>query len=309
MNSMTGGSYLDNVRTSLHPLHTARTREAETPPMEISAMIPSPSGARALEGNLSVLPLPELLQFLHISGRDGVLVISDESGRPRAVIHYQATQIIDATCDGIAGADAVYAAMAHQSGRFEFISGKAEHRVVTIRMSVQNLILEGLRRLDELSHMATLLPADDRPLYLAPEPPQDDIRLTAREWSFLSLVNGKRTIRQIIEASGREESEARAALIGLLTADLIVEYHDDSYLDRIVPRLLRQDEAGVTRYAPPTLLANLIVKSCDGRPLRALMAGLGVDEGRFLDELKLLVRTKWIGFVAGEDDFRKWIVT
>ena len=35
-----------------------------------------------------------------------------------------------------------------------------------------------------------VLPAGDQPLFVAPEPPQDDIRLTAKEWSILSLVNG-----------------------------------------------------------------------------------------------------------------------
>ena len=264
--------------------------------------------ARALEGDLSVLPLPELLQFLHINGKDGVLVVYDETGKPRAVLHYRGTNIIHASCDGISGAEAVYAAMAHQSGRFEFAHGVEDRPVHTIRESVQNLILEGLRRLDELSHMATLLPADDKPLFVAPDPPHDDIRLTAREWAFLSLVNGHRTVRQIIDASGRAEDDARAALIGLLTADLVVAQRDDRYLDEIVPRMLKQDEAPVTRATPPTLLANLVLRSCDGkRSLRQIIAGLAASERDVLEEMKLLVRTHWIGLVAGEAEYRRWI--
>ena len=41
------------------------------------------SGAKAFEGNIAELPIPELLQFIHISGRDGVLVVSDVAGKPR----------------------------------------------------------------------------------------------------------------------------------------------------------------------------------------------------------------------------------
>ncbi|HYM59505.1 MAG TPA: DUF4388 domain-containing protein [Thermoanaerobaculia bacterium] len=268
---------------------------------------PETLGTRALEGDLAMLPLAELLQFLHINGRDGVLVVSDLAGKPRAVLHYLRTQIVHATCDGIAGSEAVYAAMVYESGRFEFYAGTPERPVITIRESVQNLILEGLRRLDELSHLTSLLPGDDQALYVAPEPPNDEIRLTAREWAFLSLVNGKRTVRQIIEASGREEGEARAALIGLLTADLIVDRRDDAWLDRIVPRMLRHAEAGETRYPPPTLLANLLLKSCDGKKtLRELIASLG-EEREILEELRLLVRTRWVSFARGEEEFRKWI--
>ena len=274
--------------------------------MDATLSVPASSSPAAFEGDLASLPLGELLQFLHISGKDGVLVVNDDTGRPRAVIHYAGADIIHANCDGISGRDAVFAAMAHVSGRFQFFTGRHEHPVRTITDSVQNLILEGVRRIDELSHMSSLLPSEHLPLYLAPEPPHDDIRLTAKEWRILSLVNGKRSTRQIIEASKRDGDEVRAVLVGLLTADLIVDRHDDSYLDAMVPRLLKQSEVGETRYAAPTLVANLLLKACDGKhAARDLIRDLQLDERQFLDELKLLVRTRWVGFTRGQDVFER----
>jgi hypothetical protein len=271
-------------------------RAIETPPGAVSSF----------EGDLSSLPLAELLQFLHISGKSGVLVVNDPGGRPRAVIHYLGSDIIYATCDGISGRDAVYAAMAHTTGRFQFFAGTLEHPERMIHDNVQNLILEGLRRLDELADITRLLPPDDQPLYLAPDPPHDDIRLTAKEWRILSLVNGKRSIRQLVEASGREDGEVRAALVGLLTADLIVDHHDDSYLDAIVPRMLRQDEVRATRYSPPTLIGNLLLKACDGkRTARDLMAAFHLEERAFFEEFRLLVRTQWVGIAKGQDVFER----
>jgi hypothetical protein len=38
---------------------------------------------RAFEGDIGALPVPELLQFINISGRDGVLVITDATGKAR----------------------------------------------------------------------------------------------------------------------------------------------------------------------------------------------------------------------------------
>ena len=264
------------------------------------------SGAKAFEGDIGELPIPELLQFIHISGRDGVLVISDLGGKPRAVIHYVDANIVHATCDGISGREAVFASISFNSGRFEFFRGKAARIERTIQENVQNLILEGLRRIDELSHVASLLPKDHEPLFVAPEPPHDDIRLTAKEWRVLSLVTGRRSVRQIIDAAAREESEVRAILVGLLAADLIVDRRDDSYLDAIVPRHLLQNEVGETRYAPPTLIGNLLLKACDGkRTARQILTEMKMDERQLLEELKLLVRTHWVGFASGGELFAR----
>ncbi|HYC89665.1 MAG TPA: DUF4388 domain-containing protein [Thermoanaerobaculia bacterium] len=264
------------------------------------------SGTKSFEGDVSALPVPELLQFLHISGRDGVLLITDDGGRPRAVIHYVGTAIVHAVCDGVVGPEAVYSAITFQTGRFEYFAGTPSRVEKAVEDNVQNLILEGLRRIDELSHVASLLPPDDAPLFVAAEPPHDDISLTAKEWRILSLVNGKGTVRQIIDGSKRDESDVRAVLVGLLAADLVVDRRDDSYLDAIVPRHLRQEEVREARYAPPTLVANLLLKACDGHtPARTLMAELQMDERRFLEELKLLVRTRWVGFAAGGELFEQ----
>lgn len=79
-------------------------------------------------------------------------------GKPRAVIHYADANIIHAACDGIIGREAVFALVGFNSGRFEFFRGRAERIERTVHANVQNLILEGLRRLDELSHVTSLLP-------------------------------------------------------------------------------------------------------------------------------------------------------
>ena len=157
----------------------------------------------ALEGDLENLALPELIQFFHLQGRDGVLAVSGPDGSPLAAIWYLGREVVHALAFGLDGADAIYAALTIGRGRFEFVLGHPSPPPRTIHASVQNLILEGLRRLDGGWNVEGVLPPDDQPLFVAPEPPQDDIRLTAKEWSILSLVNGKRTIRQVIDSTGR----------------------------------------------------------------------------------------------------------
>lgn len=259
----------------------------------------------ALEGDLENLALPELIQFFHLQGRDGVLAVFGPDGNPLAELWYQRRELVHALAFGLDGADAVYAALTITRGRFEFVLDFPTPPPRTIRENVQNLILEGLRRLDGGWNVDVVLPADDCSLFVSPEPPQDDIRLTAKEWSILSLVNGKRTIRQVIEATGRPEEDVRSVLAGLLTADLVLKDRDSAYLERIVPQVSRE---GGVRFAAPTLLGTLILKKTDSvKTLRALLADLNVAEERFLEDFRLLVRHGRITFASGEEEYRRFV--
>lgn len=284
------------------------------PPMSPAALLAGPKeagpGGTIMSGDLSQLPAAELIQFFHVQGLDGVLLIEDEAGRPLSAIYFQDRAVVHALCGDVAGRKAVYRALTLAKGRFRFLRGLVPGVDRSVRDSVPNLLLEGFRRLDQTSHLSALLPEDSATLYVAPEPPQDDIRLTAGEWRILSLVNGKRTIREVVAASGRKLEDVRGILTSLLTADLISADQDDYWLDAIFPRVLRSDEAAVHRFSPQTLLSNLLVNKADGRrSLRQLIADLKADEKVLLDELRLLVRTRWIGFAEGEAEYQKFVGT
>ncbi len=263
---------------------------------------------RILVGEIEHLPLPELIQFFHLQGFDGTLALSDPLGEPIGAIFYLRRQIIHALFRGRQGSEAVYLALGLQKGRFEFLGGTPLAPVRTVNESVQNLILEGLRRLDagEAGHVEKLLPPDGQPVYLAPEPPQDDIRLTAKEWRVLSLVNGKRTIQQIVEHSRKREEEVRPILAGLLAADLILIEKDTSYLDAIVLDTAIATSGGV-RFAAPTLLGTLILKRIDGqKTLRDLLTELNLPEDRAVEDIKALVKLGRIEILAGHFEFERW---
>ena len=50
------------------------------------------------------------------------------------------------------------------------------------------------------------------------------------------------------------------------------------------------------------------VEKADGtRSSRLLLAGFGMNENKFFDELRLLVRTRWIAFASGEAEFERWV--
>jgi hypothetical protein len=239
---------------------------------------------------------------------DGVLLVEDASGRPMAAVYFQDRSVVHALCEDLVGKKAVYRVLQLATGKFRFLRGLVPGVARSVKDSVPNLLLEGFRRLDRTSHLAALLPEDGATLYVAPEPPQDDIRLTAGEWRVLSLVNGKRSIREIVAASGKDPGDVHAILTSLLTADLIAMDQDDRWLDTIFPRVLRSEEAGIQRFTPQTLLSNLLVNKADGRRnLRQLIDDLKADEKVLLDEMRLLVRTRWLGFAAGETEYLRFV--
>ncbi len=272
----------------------------------MTAAIAVPSN-RILSGDVQNLPLAELIQFFHLQGKDGVLSVTSDSGSPLAALYYEGRAVIHAVCNGREGPEAVYDALCVPSGKFEFLAGPVAPPRRSVTDSVQNLILEGFRRFADPTPLRRLLPPDDQPLFVAPEPPQDDIRLTAKEWSILSLVNGKRTIPQIVDSSCRPDDDVRDVLASLLAAGLILEQRDRGPLERVVPA---PNTATGVRFAAPTLLGTLILKKVDGRKsLLELVAELGVAEDRFLDDFRLLVRHGRISFVKGEDEYSRVLAT
>lgn len=259
-----------------------------------------------MQGDLAEYPVPDLLQFIHASRKQGQLILESPAVTRPAGVFFSGGELVHAYCPPVIGVPALYQLLAWQQGRFAFLKGAAPPER-TIHDDLQNLILEGLRRLDEFRVFEAHLPPFDTALHLAlDQAASDEIRLTHAEWRLLSQVNGRRTLADLLEASGRPPDEAARLIYGLLAAGLLTGEHDDGYLDQIVPAKVPAAEAPPTRTAPPTILANLVLQKVDGRrTLRVLQEALGCDKHALAEELRLLVRTGWLRIAAGAEAWRR----
>ena len=96
-------------------------------------------------------------------------------------------------------------------------------------------------------------------------------------------------------------------IYGLITSGLILTNHDDSYLAKIIPERVSADGAAKTRGAPPTMMANLLLRHVDGQlNLRDLRRRLGCGESELIEEFNLLKRTGWIQLAAGHDTYERF---
>lgn len=261
-----------------------------------------------IQGDLAEYALPDLLQFMHATRKVGQLVLESGSATPAGVF-FHGGEVVHAYCPPRQGVPAFYQLLGWEQGRFAFLKNVAPAER-TIFLDLQNLLLDGLRRLDEYRRFADRLPARSAVLHLAREegPALEDVRLTRREWQVLAQVNGRRTLEEILHTVPGAEDESARVVYGLLVAGLLTTAHDDRWLEEIVPERVPGEDASPARAAPPTLLANLVVHKVDGRrSLRSILGDLRCTERELADELHLLVRTGWVRFRAGDALYRRYL--
>jgi hypothetical protein len=119
--------------------------------------------------------------------------------------------------------DAVFDLLRWDLGEFTWEPGVVADVEVDISVSVENLIIEASRRLDELEIISRRIPSVDTILRMAPRPPEGavEINITPEEWQMLVLVNGERSVGNIAETVGVDDLAALRSLYGLVSAGLV----------------------------------------------------------------------------------------
>lgn len=105
---------------------------------------------------------------------------------------------------------------------FEADEPSPENRI-TVKMDLENLIIEGSRQVHELSHLQEEIPSLDVSLKFRERPDRDlkDIHLSVQEWKVISYVNPKNTLRQIAAATDMNEIEIRRVVYSLVQAGVV----------------------------------------------------------------------------------------
>lgn len=102
------------------------------------------------EGTLSENSLPEILQFLEIGRRTGLLSLEDE--QPAGVINFEEGDITSAQTHRHEGVDAVFEILSLNRGKFRFFPGKVTGQTEN-RISATQVLLHWAQRVDETGEM------------------------------------------------------------------------------------------------------------------------------------------------------------
>ncbi|MGH9750470.1 MAG: DUF4388 domain-containing protein [Candidatus Polarisedimenticolia bacterium] len=118
----------------------------------------------------------------------------------------------------------VYSLFHWRGGFFEFLEGDSEvHEKITLSMSTTKIIMEGVHRLDEWTKIRTVFPDDTMVLEPALGPGEVAARpdLSAEDKKAFALVDGTRSLEEIVAVARQGEFESYAALFNLYTAGAV----------------------------------------------------------------------------------------
>lgn len=134
-----------------------------------------------------------------------------------------------------------YGLFGWQEGDFRFEPELAPpNESVTIPLSIENLIMEGTRRIDEWARIRDRIPSLDVIVRFSDRPHEKakGVNLTPDEWRVFARINGASSIRQISMQTGLGDFEVARIIYGFLSAGLVI------LTQQIAPPVTVNDLAG-----------------------------------------------------------------
>lgn len=174
----------------------------------------------ALTGTVTDLGLVDLFQSLEAWRKDGVVFCS--SGEKVAEVWVSQGQVVDAQCGALVGEGAFYRLINWDSGTFRVEFGPVD-RETRIQAGTQGLLLEAMRRVDEVGRIAEVLPLSTRlsvdfnelAVRLADLP--DEVNGVLRQ------IDGLRPLSEVIDRSPVDDLSTLAVVQRLLSEKVLVK--------------------------------------------------------------------------------------
>jgi len=183
----------------------------------------------ALQGSLTELSLPDVIQLVSVSGKTGAFHIDRDGERGR--IFLQSGQIVDAEVGSLRGEHAVYEMATWSRGYFTFKPDEACSET-TINASNATLMMEAARRLDEWRVLARKVPSLDMvPFFPRRDAGQDQVTLSPQEWVLVTRIDGNQSIEEIAGHLEWGAFEVSKLLFGLITSGLVALRPADEQTD------------------------------------------------------------------------------
>ncbi len=177
----------------------------------------------ALKGTLSDFSLVDIIQLVDLGKKTGELIVSSRRGGEAldGRLYFAEGKIHAAEFDGLTGEEAAFTLFTITDGSFELIE-TTELPPRNVRVGNEVLIMEGIARQDQWMAIAKRIPSDDMLLRLMPNPRSSsrEINFEADKWRVLTLINGKTTVREVVQRSGLGRFRAYQILCELVEAGL-----------------------------------------------------------------------------------------
>lgn len=200
-------------------------------------------------GTLGLFSLVDLFQLLAAARRTGRLTI--EHPVTGARIYFDRGQVVHAEFGELAGEDAIYTLFADERGAFEFRLGLPSP-AKSIRVGTENLVLEAMRRLDEVNKGMSPTPGgagtggitvSSEAVPAVPEDvsgDQKEFALNAEELAVMGQVDGHRTVGRIAANLGVDTDDVRVVCERLVRTGVLKLQNRRARTARLVTKLTRK---------------------------------------------------------------------
>ncbi len=177
------------------------------------------SQQRTMSGSVEEVPLPDLLQLFGTSKKSGVLVIrtDDNVGRIYLKKGLIAHAIID-DLDDVQPLKSLYRMLTWQKGLFDLEPPEEREFPNEMNASVQEILMEGMRQLDEFNRIREDLPALDARISVSAPliPPLRDLK--PEELDVLQLAHNYGVFETVLNKSLATDLETAEILLKLIKA-------------------------------------------------------------------------------------------
>ncbi len=163
-------------------------------------------------GRVSDEALTAAITHVRLDGEAGFArILRDADAVDEGVLHSLVSEHIT---------DAVFDLMRWADGSFAFVVDEPNRDGVGVSCAVEDVVAEARRRLDVWASLDSAIADPDATLTVALELDDDPV-LTADEWSLVALVDGQRSVSEIVDLCGRGEYAVAVTLADLVSRKLL----------------------------------------------------------------------------------------
>ncbi len=180
------------------------------------------SQQKSMSGSIEEVPLPDLLQLFATSKKSGVLVIRTEHdiGRihlKKGVVAY----VMINDLDEVPPLKSLYRMLNWQKGLFDLDPPEEREFPNEITASVQELLIDGMRQMDEFNRIRDQLPEPSARIKI-PVPLLSALRdLSREELDVLQLAHNQGTFGTVLNRSATTDYETAATVLKLMKANYL----------------------------------------------------------------------------------------
>jgi CheY-like chemotaxis protein/TolA-binding protein len=207
--------YIKEIITRVKILLQKKTRES----------IERKDAKTRFAGSLNDMGVVDLIQTIEIGRKTGLAHFESDTKPPRrGVVYFRNGKVIDAELGAIKGEKAIYRLLLWNSGSFEIDFKSTLKHADAISLSIQALLMEGMRRVDEWGRMLEQLPPLDSVFEVDYRELAERLTEIPDEVNgVLRLFDGRRSLLDVVDDSDFDDLEALGIISKLYFEGLIYE--------------------------------------------------------------------------------------